>query len=105
MSNRDYASKQLNKIRNRIDAATRQYDRKSDSVTLVGAAKQQTVSLVKDFHMAGLNNIGENYLNQAIEKQDVLQQNAIVWHFIGQIQSNKTKLIAKHFPGYTELIE
>ena len=97
MSNRDYASKQLNKIRNRIDTAISQYGGKPQSVTLVGAAKQQTASLVAGFYQAGLHSIGENYLNQAIEKQNTLQQSAIVWHFIGQIQSNKTKLIAKHF--------
>ena len=97
MSNRDYASKQLNKIHNRIEHTISQYGRKTGSVSLIGAAKQQTTSLVADFHAAGLKNIGENYLNQAIEKQNTLLQNAIVWHFIGQIQSNKTKLIAEHF--------
>ena len=97
MSNRDYASKQLNKIRNRIDSAIRQYGRKPESVTLIGAAKQQTVDLVTAFHESGLNNIGENYLNQAIDKQKTLTATELIWHFIGQIQSNKTKLIAQHF--------
>ena len=97
MSNRDYASKQLNRIRNRIDSAISHYDRNTASVTLVGAAKQQSAKLVADFHTAGLNNIGENYLNQAIEKQNTLAHTDIIWHFIGQIQSNKTNLIARHF--------
>lgn len=97
MSNRDYASKQLNKIRNRIDSAIRQYGRNPESVTLIGAAKQQTAGLAADFYAAGLDNIGENYLNQAIDKQKTLTATELIWHFIGQIQSNKTKLITQHF--------
>ncbi|MEM7360138.1 MAG: YggS family pyridoxal phosphate-dependent enzyme [Pseudomonadota bacterium] len=97
MSNRDYASKQLNKIQNRIVSAARAANRNVDSIRLVGAAKQQSAELVSAFHQAGLNDIGENYLNQGLEKQQVLGELQLNWHFIGAIQSNKTSDIALHF--------
>jgi len=97
MSNSDYASKQLNKIRNRISAAAKEANRELSEISLIGAAKQQSTELVASFAKAGLRHIGENYLNQGLEKQEQLVENDFVWHFIGTIQSRKTKAIAQHF--------
>ena len=46
---------------------------------------------------AGLQAVGENYLQEALDKIEALQQLALQWHFIGPIQSNKTQPIARHF--------
>jgi len=97
MSNRDYASKQLNKIQNRILRATAAAKRDQSSVVLVGASKAQPSQLIRDFHDGGLRTLGENYLQEAIEKQAELADLTIQWHFIGKLQSNKTRAVATHF--------
>lgn len=97
MTNSQYASSQLQAIQDRIQLATNNAGREASSITLVGAAKDKSADLVAAFGDAGLSNIGENYLNQAVEKQALLASNEIIWHFIGKIQSNKTQTIASHF--------
>ena len=97
MSNREYASKQLNKIDIRISESMAQHGRAENSVTLVGAAKQQSAEHIEGFVSAGLQNVGENYLNEALTKQPLLEHLSINWHFIGKVQSNKAKLLARHF--------
>lgn len=97
MSNLDYAAKQLNKIRNRIKDATKAVGRDESEVELIGASKMQNHQLVRDFVTGGLGAIGENYLQEAIDKRQHLQDLTLDWHFIGHIQSNKTKLIAENF--------
>jgi len=66
-------------------------------VQLIGASKTKPSSLIRHFFNAGLTNFGENYLSEAIEKQEKLTDLDITWHYIGQIQSNKTKVIVQHF--------
>lgn len=97
MSNSDYASRQLNKIRYRIAIAADKAKRDRQAITLIGAAKQQNVELIRSFVVAGLQHLGENYLNEALSKQDALDDTDVTWHFIGKLQSNKTKAIAQHF--------
>ena len=97
MSNRDFASKQLNMIQNRIQQAASAANRDPIEVELIGASKQQAVTLMLDFHHAGLGSFGENYLQEALTKQKDLSDNNIDWHFIGKVQSNKCKTIAQHF--------
>jgi pyridoxal phosphate enzyme (YggS family) len=97
MSNLDYAAKQLNTIRNRINDAAQAVGRDAVSVRLIGASKVQPPELIADFAARGLLDIGENYLQEAIEKKAQLSTQNLQWHFIGHIQSNKTKLIAQNF--------
>ncbi len=97
MSNSDYAKQQLGSIQTRIDRACAMSQREPGSVTLIGASKKQSIGLVSEFVESGLRNLGENYLQEAIDKQGQCPRLDASWHFIGQIQSNKTKLIAEHF--------
>ena len=97
MSNSDFASKQLNKIDIRIREAISLYGREENSVTLIGASKQQRPDNIRAFANAGLTNVGENYLNEARDKQNQLIDLSLNWHFIGKVQSNKSKLIANNF--------
>jgi pyridoxal phosphate enzyme (YggS family) len=67
------------------------------SVLLLAVSKQQSVEAIsKAFHL-GLNDFGENYYQEALAKMNQLKHLPIHWHFIGPIQSNKTKGIALHF--------
>ena len=97
MSNLDYAAKQLNKIRNRIEDAAMAAGRPAGEIRLIGASKMHNAELLSTFIDRGLTDLGENYLQEALNKQLELQAFDIEWHFIGHIQSNKTKLVAEHF--------
>ncbi len=68
-----------------------------DSVRLIGASKKQTAELLKAFCQNGLTDLGENYLQEALDKKEELTGFSVNWHFIGAIQSNKTALIARNF--------
>ena len=64
---------------------------------LIGASKKQTAELLKAFCQNGLSDLGENYLQEALDKKEELTGFSVNWHFIGAIQSNKTALIARNF--------
>jgi PLP dependent protein len=71
--------------------------KRPDTVILVAVSKTQPAEKIREAYLAGQTHFGENYLQEALDKQKQLQDCAIVWHFIGPIQSNKTTLIAEHF--------
>ncbi|WP_163836160.1 YggS family pyridoxal phosphate-dependent enzyme [Spartinivicinus ruber] len=66
-------------------------------VKLLAVSKTKPAELIRDAYEAGQTEFGENYLQEAIDKQQSLQDLPLIWHFIGPIQSNKTKPIAQHF--------
>lgn len=84
-------------IHEKISAAEQKYHRKSNSVTLVAAAKTRSIAEIQEAIESGQINFGENYLQEALSKIEALKNEKIIWHFIGPIQSNKTKLIAENF--------
>lgn len=71
--------------------------REPGSVLLLAVTKQQPESLIREAYTYGIRNFAESYLQEAQEKMQLLQELPICWHFIGPIQSNKTKGIATHF--------
>ncbi|MDP1574515.1 MAG: YggS family pyridoxal phosphate-dependent enzyme [Coxiellaceae bacterium] len=71
--------------------------RTENAVTLLAVSKKQSAKKIRDLFLQGQKYFGENYLQEALEKQVLLKDLAIEWHFIGHIQSNKTKAIAEHF--------
>lgn len=66
-------------------------------VSLIAVSKAQSAEAIRQVFAAGQSAFGENYLQEALEKQQKLTDLPITWHFIGPIQSNKTSLIAQHF--------
>ena len=68
-----------------------------DEVKLLAVSKSQPADKLREAYVAGQTAFGENYVQEAIAKQEQLKDCAIEWHFIGPIQSNKTQLIAQHF--------
>lgn len=68
-----------------------------NKVQLLAVSKAQSVAAIRDAYQAGVRLFGENYLQEALDKQTQLTDLEIEWHFIGPIQSNKTQLIAQHF--------
>jgi len=87
----------LESVRNRIRKAEYTYKRKPGSVMLLAVSKTRpSEDLIKAFNHEQ-RDFGENYLNEAKIKQSHLANFKITWHFIGPIQSNKTREIASHF--------
>ena len=86
----------LGEIRARMARASARAGRPGGAVTLVGASKGQPLAAVRSGLAAGLRDFGENYLQEALPKIAAGDRDA-VWHFIGRIQSNKTREIAANF--------
>ena len=82
-------------ISDKIQAACLQAQRSQDDVRLVAVSKLQSIEVIKDAYALGIKNFGENYAQELAEKSSACPSD-IIWHFVGQIQSNKVSLIAKH---------
>ena len=86
----------LRAVEARIASACKQAGRDPSSVNLLAVSKTKPVSDVEEAIHAGHKHFGENYLQDALDKIQVIGDKGI-WHFIGAIQSNKTRAIAEHF--------
>lgn len=89
-------SDSLQAIQANILHAKKDANRQED-VTLLAVSKAQSAEQLREAYSAGQSTFGESYLQEAINKQALLEDCNIEWHFIGPIQSNKTLLIAQHF--------
>jgi pyridoxal phosphate enzyme (YggS family) len=87
----------LDQIRARVTQALIRAGRAEDSVKIIAVSKAQPVDAIRQIVDAGVHDIGESYVAEALEKQSALAGLAITWHFIGRIQANKTRSIAEHF--------
>lgn len=87
----------LRQIHTQISAAERAYNRRPGSVLLLAVSKTKPAEAIAAAYQAGQRHFGENYLQEALKKQQELGAYDISWHFIGPIQSNKTKALAMHF--------
>jgi pyridoxal phosphate enzyme (YggS family) len=87
----------VNHVRSRIRRAAEAAGRDPAAVTLVAVTKAQTAETIRLAATAGVTDFGENYLQEAAPKMDQLADLALRWHFIGSIQSNKTRAIAERF--------
>ncbi|MCE5989643.1 YggS family pyridoxal phosphate-dependent enzyme [Pseudomonas sp. 5FOS] len=87
----------LSAISARITSAAQAAGRDPASVQLLAVSKTKPASAIREIHAAGVRDVGENYLQEALTKQQALSDLPLIWHFIGPIQSNKTKAIAEHF--------
>ena len=84
-------------ILSEIAIACEKSARKVDAVQLLAVSKTHNASVVRDMYATGQRRFGENYLQEALAKQEELQDLSIEWHFIGHVQRNKTKPLATHF--------
>jgi len=84
-------------VRQRITDACARFGRDPDDVRLLAVSKTRPVTLIEAAIDVGQHDFGENYLQDALEKIQTIDRPGIVWHFIGAIQSNKTRAIAENF--------
>lgn len=89
--------KRLKAVRERITHSEQVYHRTPGSVQLLAVSKTRPVGDLLRAMEAGQRMFGENYLQEALEKIRELQQQDAEWHFIGRVQSNKTRPIAENF--------
>jgi len=90
-------AQRFKQIRAQISAAERACNRRPGSVLLLAVSKTKPSEDIAAAYQSGQRHFGENYLQEALKKQQELGAYAITWHFIGPIQSNKTKPLATHF--------
>ncbi|MDX1607428.1 MAG: YggS family pyridoxal phosphate-dependent enzyme, partial [Candidatus Competibacterales bacterium] len=84
-------------VRTRIRDAALRFGRDPDAITLLAVSKQQPPAAIAEVAEAGQRHFGENYLQEAQDKRAALARTDLIWHFIGPIQSNKTRAIAEDF--------
>ncbi|NMZ06032.1 YggS family pyridoxal phosphate-dependent enzyme [Pseudomonas proteolytica] len=84
-------------VSQRIRAAAQAVQRDESSVHLLAVSKTKPTQAVREAYAAGMHDFGENYLQEALGKQAELTDLPLSWHFIGPIQSNKTRAIAENF--------
>lgn len=95
--NKATIASQISKVLTRIEGAASQASRRSDEITLIAVSKTKPAEAIEAAAACGLQHFGENYLQEALEKIETLHELDLTWHFIGPIQSNKTRPIAEHF--------
>lgn len=87
-------------IQRHIAASARRCERASEEVTLLAVSKTKPVSAIEEAIAAGQRSFGENYVQEGVEKIHYFSRTGVkdlVWHFIGPLQSNKSRLVAENF--------
>jgi len=87
----------IQRVQERVMRAASGTGRTVDSVTLLAVSKGQPAEAIRAAASLGLREFGENYAQDALAKVDMLRDLDLVWHFIGQLQTNKTRPIAAAF--------
>lgn len=88
----------LKHIHHQIQQITKNVNRNPDEITLLAVSKGQPAEAIQKAYEQGQRHFGENYLQEALEKQQQLSDlTNITWHFIGPLQSNKTRKVAENF--------
>jgi len=90
-------SERWHSVREKVDTVAKQYGRSPENVRLLAVSKTFPATAVVEAWQAGAREFGENYVQEGIEKIQSLPELAATWHFIGPLQSNKTRTVATHF--------
>ncbi|AKS43070.1 YggS family pyridoxal phosphate-dependent enzyme [Wenzhouxiangella marina] len=90
-------SERLDAVRQRIHLACERANRSPEGVRLLAVSKTQAPEKIRALVHLGQKCFGENYVDEAVAKIEALADLGLTWHFIGPVQSNKTRAIAEHF--------
>jgi pyridoxal phosphate enzyme (YggS family) len=90
-------SAKIAKLLERVRLEAEKSQRTADDIKVLAVSKTHPAEAIRTAHACGLTDFGESYLQEALAKMQELADLAITWHFIGPIQSNKTRPIAEHF--------
>lgn len=86
--------KNYSRIREEIQIFEENHNRK---ISLIAVSKKQSIEKINSLIGHGHLDFGENYVQEGVDKIKIISNPSLIWHFIGPIQSNKTKLITEHF--------
>jgi pyridoxal phosphate enzyme (YggS family) len=95
--NNDTLATRFAAVRDRIGSAERQFGRDPGAVSLLAVSKTRSADEVRALAGLGQRRFGENYLQEGVDKVNALADLGLEWHFIGPLQSNKTRPIAERF--------
>jgi pyridoxal phosphate enzyme (YggS family) len=95
--NMNKSPERLKSILQRIEKACIAAGRRPDEVSLLAVSKRHSAETIITFNSLGVRSFGENQLQEALKKQGEIGDRDLQWHFIGMIQSNKTRAIAENF--------
>lgn len=87
----------LERVREQINTYASKSDRSPEEVTLLAVSKTKPAEDIRTAFNLGQKDFGENYLQESVDKIEALHDLDITWHFIGPLQSNKTRLVAENF--------
>lgn len=87
----------ITEVRQRIAEAAQRAGRRADEVRLIAVSKRRPVESIRTLLSLGQNDFGENQMQEAIDKIDQINDPSINWHFIGHLQSNKTRYVGGNF--------
>lgn len=90
-------AKNISAVRAEIQGAAQTAGRNANAVMLLAVSKGQPVEAIAAAVAAGVRDFGESHVQEALQKMAALNQECLRWHFIGAVQSNKTRAIAEHF--------
>lgn len=90
-------SKNIVRVQQQIISAAESYQRDPSTIQLVAVSKTKPATMIQQAHAGGLSHMGESFVQESLDKIAVLQDLDLCWHFIGPIQSNKTRKIAENF--------
>ncbi|HEY5993941.1 MAG TPA: YggS family pyridoxal phosphate-dependent enzyme [Gallionellaceae bacterium] len=87
----------LQAVRQALERAAQQARRQAGAISLLAVSKTFPAASLREAYAAGQRAFGENYVQEALDKMALLNSLPLEWHFIGPIQSNKTRAIAENF--------
>jgi pyridoxal phosphate enzyme (YggS family) len=87
----------IDKVLGRISSAAIRSGRDPGQITLIAVSKTVSVETLREAVEAGVTNLGENRVQEAVEKMDALTAPGLTWHLIGHLQSNKARVAASRF--------
>ena len=90
-------SDNIPKVLERLRLSAKKYHRSENGILLLAVSKTRPPEDIRQAYSGGLTHFGESYLQEAVAKIQALADLPLTWHFIGPIQSNKTRPIAEHF--------
>ena len=88
--------KNINLLKSRIEQVSQNSEKSIREIGIIAVSKKKSLEHIKIAFNLGLKDFGENYAQELQKKSEELQKLKIIWHFIGPIQSNKIKTIARH---------
>jgi len=95
--NERHIADNISKLLDRVRLSAEKYHRGNSDILVLAVSKTRSPQDIRAAHAAGLRQFGENYVQEAVEKITELGDLDLVWHYIGPIQSNKTRDIAENF--------